>query len=206
VDSHGATSDPATVRVSTTLVLFGDDFETADLSRWSSYRNLSATAANAHAGQRSLLADTSNGNAWTRRALGATPASTTTTLWLRMPSSGLATAFTVVKLRTAADRAIAGIAVNALRKLQLRNDVTATTTTGSAPAMTLDAWHRIDFTATTSGTASTTLVRQDGATVGAISASNVNLGTTPVGMVQLGELSSGKTFTAQWDDVRVTSP
>lgn len=127
-------------------------------------------------------------------------------MWLRLPSSGLATAFTVVKLRTAADRAIAGIVVNALRRLQLRNDVTATSTTGSAPALTLDAWHRIDFAATTAGTASTTLVRQDGATVGVISASNVDLGPTPVGMLQLGELGTGRTFTAQWDDVRVTSP
>jgi hypothetical protein len=206
VDAHGRTSDPATVTVSTTLVLFADDFESSDLSRWSSSRNVSVIAANAHGGQRSLLAETGNGNAWTRRALGAAPSTTTTTLWLRLPSSSLATAFTVLKLRTAADRAVAGVAISALRKLQLRNDVTATTTTGSAPALTLDAWHRIDFTATTSGAASTTLVRQDGVTVGVISATNVDLGSTPVGMVQLGELSTGRTFSAQWDDVTVSSP
>ncbi|MDX6720748.1 MAG: large repetitive protein, partial [Solirubrobacteraceae bacterium] len=177
-----------------------------DLSRWGSWRNVSVIASNAHSGQRSLLADTGNGNAWTRRTLGAAPSTTTTTVWLRVPSSSLATAFTVVKLRTAADQAIAGVGISALRKLQLRNDVTATTTTGSAPALTLDAWHRIDFTATTAGTASTTLVRQDGGTVGVISATDVNLGSTPVGMVQLGELNTAKTFTAQWDDVSVTSP
>lgn len=33
VDSHGVASDPATVSVSTTLMLFADDFETSDLSR-----------------------------------------------------------------------------------------------------------------------------------------------------------------------------
>jgi hypothetical protein len=207
IDSHGLTSDPATVTVSTTLaLLFADDFETSDLSHWSSSRNVSAIAANAHAGHGSLLADTGSGNAWARRVLGATPGTTTTTVWLRVPSTSLATAFTVVKLRTASDQAIAGIAINALRKLQLRNDVTATTTTGSAPALTVDAWHRIDFTVTTAGTASTTLVRQDGTTVGVISAANVDLGSTPVGMVQLGELSAGKAFTAQWDDVSVSSP
>jgi hypothetical protein len=206
-DSLGAASAPAAVTVSVAnAVLFADSFETADLSRWTSSRNVSVVASTPHAGEFSLAADVTNGNAWTRRALGVAPSTTTTTLWLRIPSSSLATAFTVLKLRTATDQAIAGIAINVLRKLQLRNDITATTTTGSAPALTLDTWHKIDFTATTAGAGGSTLVRQDGVTVGIISASNVNLGAAPAGMVQLGELSTGKAFAAQWDDVTVTSP
>ncbi|MDX6719703.1 MAG: acid phosphatase type 7, partial [Solirubrobacteraceae bacterium] len=71
IDSHGVASATATVTVSTTTVLFADGFESSDLSRWGSWRNVSVIASNAHSGQRSLLADTGNGNAWTRRTLGA---------------------------------------------------------------------------------------------------------------------------------------
>jgi hypothetical protein len=82
--------------------------------------------------------------------------------------------------------------------LGLRNDV-AGTTLGSTITIS-GGWHALEFHALINGAASRTDVWLDGNLVSDLS-SSTNLGSSPIGRLQVGDVQSGRTYNVVFDDV-----
>jgi acid phosphatase type 7 len=191
-----ATADP----------VFGDDFETGDLSRWTTVTGLTVQQQEVFAGSWAARG-TSSGtgtNASAQRTLSATQSDVTVRLRVKpLTISGSSVNF--VKLRTATGTAIAELFLNANRQLGYRNDVTASSTTSST-LLALGTWNDVTFRIAVNGTASTLQVTLNGAAVPALTTTTANLGTTPVGRIQLGENLTGRVYDFSYDDLTVDNP
>jgi hypothetical protein len=104
----------------------------------------------------------------------------------------------VLRFRTSADASITYLFVNTAGKLGLRNDVGGTTLT-NATSVGSD-WHALELHVNINGASSTTEVWLDGVRVNDLSVTT-NLGSTPIGRLQIGEVQSGRTYNLFMDDV-----
>jgi hypothetical protein len=95
--------------------------------------------------------------------------------------------------------------VTSTDRLALRNDI-ANVSTASTVTVAQGVWHSLSVHFVVGDTTgSSQSVTLDGAPVAALARTDT-LGTTPVGIVQLGEASTGRIYDIAYDDVRVTSP
>jgi Bacterial Ig domain/Fibronectin type III domain len=201
-DPSGADSSAATVTVTVgSPVVFGDGFESGNLSAWGSSKGLTVQSAIVRGGSFAAEGNTTNGNTWARRTLGGTYGEITYRTFFRLESPAPAgSSVTLVKLRTAADQALVGVYVSTSLKLGLRNDITAANKSSTA-AVQLGRWYALDLHVIINGAASTVDVLLDSTRIASLSGTANNLGTTPVGMLQLGELSTARTYHVFFDDV-----
>jgi hypothetical protein len=200
-DPAGADSAPATVSATVnSTALFSDGFEAGNLSSWTSSRGLTVQAAAAHNGGFGARGQTTNGVTYAKKTLPGTYSDLTYRVWFRptaVPATGAAT---ILKLRSGGDVALAGLFVNSARRIGMRNEVTAISKT-SATTLTLGRWYQLELHAVVSGAASTIEVRVDGTRLADISTTPTELGTSPIGILQLGENGAGATYDYAWDDV-----
>jgi hypothetical protein len=105
----------------------------------------------------------------------------------------------LLRFRTATKTAIAAVFVSSTGKLALRNDVTGVTTTSST-SVSSGAWHTLEFYGSVNGASGQTSVWLDGTPVGELTGPQ-SLGTTPIGYLQLGDTTTGRTFDVAFDDV-----
>jgi hypothetical protein len=103
-----------------------------------------------------------------------------------------------LRYRTAGDASLSYLFVSAAGQLGLRNDV-AGTTLNSATSIN-GGWHSLEFHALINGGASRTDVWLDGSLVSALSGST-NLGSSPIGRLQVGEVQRGRPYHFVFDDV-----
>src|SRR5204863_10191904 len=87
-----------------------------------------------------------------------------------------------------------------------RNDVTGVSTTSASPAgaAARGAWHTVQAHVLVNGTSSQTDLWLDGSPVPDLSLAGIDLGTNPIGRLDLGDLNSittPKTFDVAFDDV-----
>ena len=83
--------------------------------------------------------------------------------------------------------------------LLLRNDVAAANAPGSI-AVSAGAWHEVQVSVTISGASSTVQVTLDGSQVTALT-QTLNLGTTPIGRLILGDNNNNRTSQVAYDEV-----
>jgi hypothetical protein len=115
---------------------------------------------------------------------------------VNVASQGAAT-LDLFRLRTATDGAISRALVNAAGVLVFRSDVSGIQqSTGVALG---SGWHTIELCGTV-GAAGTWDLYRDGVRI--LNGWVANTGTTPIGRIQIGD-TAAKTFTANWDDVRL---
>jgi hypothetical protein len=155
---------------------------------------------------------------WAARATSPTASGTTTAAYasktLSSPQSDLyyrikfkllqapTTTLYLGKFRTGANVSILGVYVSSTGKLSLRNDAGAVTLT-STQSVTTGVWHEVQVHLTVDPTtpgAGQVAVWYDGAPVATLTTAQ-NLGTTPVGRLQLGENDATRTFDLVLDDV-----
>ena len=110
-----------------------------------------------------------------------------------------------LKLRTATGAALAEVFITPTRVLGLRNDVTAVAT-NSTTLMTTGTWHTITLHAIIAGTTSTIDVTYDGTALTTLGSTTANLGTAPIGRIQIGENVTGRTADLSYDTITVTGP
>jgi hypothetical protein len=84
-------------------------------------------------------------------------------------------------------------------KLTFRNQVTGASTS-SATLVSLGVWHEAQLRVRINGISSESEVWLDGVRVNDLSLTQ-SLGTTPIGRVQVGENTSGRTYDVAFDDV-----
>jgi hypothetical protein len=108
---------------------------------------------------------------------------------------------TLFGFRTAGNTSIARLYVDSQGRLALRNDAGAVSTTG--PLFSAGSWHSVELHLVVNGGASTVEVWLDGNVVSALTTQTANLGSTPIGQIQMGENQTGRSFDIAFDDVVV---
>jgi chitodextrinase len=195
-------SGSASVTTPAAGAAFSDGFESGDLSKWASSRGISAQQGEVFAGS------------WAARAIAnGSPAYATTTLsaertelfyraQVKVISQGANSTY-LLRFRTATGSYLATLFVSSTGKLGIRNDGAAATTT-SATKLTTGVWHLVQMHLLVNGGSSQADVWLDGAPVPGLSLA-LPLGTTPIGRLDLGDASSGRTFDVAFDDVLADS-
>lgn len=188
-------SSPITVQ-SGPAAIFADDFSSGTLSGWTGTTRLTVDGTMGGAAPPSVRAQVSAQSAWGYKLLGSTYPTICMSARINATSLGSA-ALVLLKLRTAANGAIARVSANASGQLLVRSDVSGTQR--SSGVSVGSGWHLIELCGTV-GTATTWSLYRDGIAI--VNAWSANTGTVPVGRIDIGD-SSAKTFTVNWDDVVV---
>ena len=199
--NHSGFSNEATATTPMVAVLFHDGFESGDLSNWSSNSGLVTQQSQVFAGSWAAEA-TATGGAGASAYKNLAPAQTSLYYVTRFKILSQATNVNLLRFRNnqLGANALATLFVSSTGKLGLRNDVTAVATT-STTAVSSGTWHTAQVHVTINGTSSSTEVWLDGNQIASLSLSAINLGTNPIGRVELGDPSTGRTFDVAFDEV-----
>jgi hypothetical protein len=195
--STTAATATVTVPAAAGTTVFRDDFESADISRWTA-GNLVVDAAHVHGGRYSARAATSGAPVSSYEQLPAPQTAPVQRILFRLAAT-TSSSIDLVRLRTASNRSLLTFFRTSSGKLADRNDMSGTTRT-STTDVTVGDWHELQVQVQVMGTGSTTLTQLDGIVVPALSQTE-NLGTDPVGRIQLGEDTPSRVFDVSFDDV-----
>jgi hypothetical protein len=201
-DPSGAASGAADVNATVTVTpLFEDGFETGTLAAWSTSRGLTVQTAFANTGTFAARGhSTGAGVNWAKRALPSAYSELAYRVHFRAERPSPTGSPTIMRLRTAGDRALASLHLSAARKLSLRNDLMGTSHS-SGTSVALGRWYELELHAFVNGAGSTLEVRLDGHKLEDISTTATDLGTNGIGVLQIGENTSGPTYDFRYDDV-----
>lgn len=203
VDGVGNESPPSDPVVVTTpqpsTPLFADGFESGGLSAWTSTSGLVVQGAIVHSGVGAALGSTTNGNTYAKAILPATYSDGYLRAWVDVPSA--ASQVNLLRLRTAADTTIAYVFVTPTGALGIYNAVTATNSISRTHLDPGSGWHSLEVHLSINGPSSTAQVWLDGVPVSDLSSNALDLGTAPIGAIQIGEVQSGRTYAVAFDQI-----
>jgi chitodextrinase len=198
-------SNPATA---TTLAagstLFSDGFETGDLSAWTTVLGVAAQQLVVDSGLWSARMTSTAAQTYALKNLASTAPEVTYSVRFQIVSQG-ANNVNLVKLRDAGNVSLGAMYVSTSGTLSLRNDI-AGVSTGGGVTVSVGAWHTLRWHVIVGGaTGSLAEVWLDGVKVDALTKTDT-FGVSPVGRIQLGENSTGRTYDIAYDNVQVTTP
>jgi hypothetical protein len=192
--NQSAVSNTATARTP----LFGDGFESGNLSRWTSVVGLTTQTGNVFAGTWGAQAQGRGSASYAVKQLPASFSTVDFRLRLKI-LSGKPDVVDVLRLRTAAGANLVGLRYDSKRKLAAVNHTTGLMTTSST-GLAVGTWYELRVRLTVEGALSRLEVRLNGARVDALS-STAPFGTTPIGQVVVGEPDLGHEYSFALDDV-----
>jgi hypothetical protein len=199
-DGAGNASAPSTTVSVTTpagaVPIFQDGFESGSFSAWSSSSGLVVQSATVRSGGFAAEGNTTNGATYAKKTLPSTYGDGYGRVYFNVKSTS--SQVNLLRLRTAADGSLGYVFLTPTGQVGLRNDVGATTFTSATVAG--PGWHAIELHMAINGTSSTIEVWLDGARLADVSPAGVNLGTTPIGKIQVGEVQTGRTYDLVLDD------
>jgi hypothetical protein len=105
----------------------------------------------------------------------------------------------LMRFRTATGTAMGSLSLSSTGKLTFRNDTAGVSTT-STTAVAAGAWHELQLHMLVNGASGQVDVWLDGTHVDALSKID-SFGTAPIGRLEIGDTSSGRTFDVAFDDV-----
>jgi hypothetical protein len=206
----GASTPPLSVTTPPPAAIFSDGFESGDLSNWSTVSGgltvESTDVASGSYAAESIGDGTNPAYAW--ETLPQPLSEIYYQLHFKLVSLSSSSVY-LGWLRTANPApsgakagAILGFFVSSSSgKLGLRNNITASNISTNGPVVADGNWHTLQVHANiTTGQVDTWV---DGTPVANLSGTGLNLGTDPVGIVQIGENATGKTYDVLYDDVAV---
>jgi hypothetical protein len=179
--------------------IFGDGFETGNLSAWSGSASFSVQQATVHAGSWAGRASSTGGPSHAWRSFAA-ETELTATVWLNVTSRS--TAVWLTSFRPAGGGATLLVGLNGKGKLIARNNVTKVTYV-STIVVGNGGWHELEVHAKT-GTAGRFDVTFDDAPVAALSRAN-NLGAGTFSRLTIGDSVQGRSFNVAFDDVSLAT-
>jgi len=167
------------------------------MGNWPTVNGIVVQQSVVYAGSFAAQANGSGTVAYARRPLAAPQAELYYRIRFNIASKS--TIAYLMRFRTASSGDMLGVNVTSAGKLATYNKTTATTT-ASTITVTNGAWHELQVHVNQA----TGLVEvwYDGTLVPALSFSQ-SLGSSPVGVIELGEGSTGRTFNISYDDVQV---
>jgi fibronectin type 3 domain-containing protein len=193
--NHSARSDPASA--TTPAGLFADGFETGNLSNWTSVTGLTVQQQHVFSGSWAARGTSTGAATWAYKTLS----STQTSLYyrIRFKVVSLGSTVNVMKFRTGTGSSLLGVYLSSTGKLAYRNDV-AGVSTSSTTTVSTGTWHSLQVHVVINGANGQTETWLDGVKINALSKTE-SLGTTPIGRIQLGENSTGRSYDVAFDTV-----
>ncbi|HEX6035139.1 MAG TPA: fibronectin type III domain-containing protein, partial [Anaerolineales bacterium] len=190
--------------VTTPGLLFSDGFESGNFLQWTTVSNLVLQQQEVYAGTRAVQALSSGTPTYAYEQLSQTQNELYYRLWFKISSKG-ANPVVLQRFRSAAanNASIMTVSVTSAGKLSIRNDV-AGVSTASTTAVTNGVWHQLQTRILVNGAAGETEVWFDGVRLDSLSKTE-NFATTPVGRIQLGETTSGRTYNMFFDRVALST-
>jgi hypothetical protein len=180
-------------------MVFSDDFETGDLSRWTTGQGLVVQNQQAANGSYAAQGTSAAGGAtYARKLLPGAQSDLYYRIRFKLISQG-ANTVNLMKFRTVADAPILSVSINNLGQLSYRNDV-AGTSVNSLLTVNSGAWQTLEAHVTMADTLSQVEFWYNDVRVTALSQTEA-LGTNAIGVLQLGENTPGLTFDIAFDDV-----
>jgi len=186
------------VNLTTTSLAFSDGFESGNLSNWTTTQGMAVQSADVFAGSNAAMATANASRAFASRTLASTLTSVSFKTAFKIVSQG-PNAVHLLRLQTAAGTNIATVFVSTGGNLSVRNDVAGNVLT-SSQVIAPGTWRQVEMRVTISGASSTIQVLLDGTQVNQLT-TTLNLGTTPVGRVMIGDNNTGRTFQVAFDEV-----
>jgi chitodextrinase len=187
----------ANVSVTIPAPLFQEGFESGNLTSWTN-NGLTIQQQGALEGQYDVEAKSTAGTA--NYATRTFPAKNDVyyTTWFKIISHDANSVF-LQRFRTSGNVAILGTFVSGTGKLGYRNDITPGTVT-STTSVSSGVWHQLQTHVHVNGGSGQVEIWLDGVQVSGLS-NTESLGAAPVGMIQLGENSTGKNFDVVFDEL-----
>jgi hypothetical protein len=202
-DAAGNTSTlSSSATVTTPVLLFSDGFESGNLSKWTSVNGLTVQQQEVQAGTYAVRAKSTGTATHAYKDLSPTQNELYYRVWFKILSQGSNSVY-LQRFRTSNNGALLGVLVTSTGKLSTRNDVAGVTTT-STTVVPPGVWHELQVRVLINGTASQTEVWLDGTRIDSLSQTQ-NLGTTPIGRIQLGDSSTGRTYDVALDQVALST-
>lgn len=201
-DAAGNSSQPsntATVTTPAVSTMFFDDFESGDMSQWTTSTGMSVQHQVINDGSAAAEAVASGASAYAYKQLAQSWPSLYYSTRFYIVSQTAGSAY-LLRLRTPAKGAIAAVFVSSSGKLGIRNDVSGVTTT-STTSVSRGAWHTLELYGNINGASGQVSVWLDGSPVSQLTGVQ-SLGTSPIGYLQLGDTSTSDLFDTVFDDVR----
>jgi chitodextrinase len=198
-DAAGNASPPSALVTLVTPAVFTDDFETGDLSHWTSVSGLTVQQDVVANGASAARATSSGTGASAYRQLVSGQPDLYYRLRFDVVSQG-ANSVNLARVRTSTGGAVTTMLVTSTGKLGYRNDVTGLSYTSTVGVPT--GWHELQFHVFVNDTASEVEVWLDGVPVSALTRQD-SLGSSAIGRVELGDTSTGRIFDVAFDDVLV---
>ncbi len=193
-------SDSIQVTTSTHDYVFSDDFETGNLSKWTTVSGLVVQQADVHAGGNAARGTSSGALTYAYKTL-ANQNEYYYRVWFKIVSQG-SNNVNLIKFRTGAGSAgtsLVGLYVASNQKLGLRNDP-ANLSAANLCNVPNGVWHEVEIHARVNSPL--TEVWCDG---NLVATKTDPFGSDPIGRIQLGENSAGRTYDVVFDDVLVDS-
>ena len=188
-----------TLQTSLPPPLFSDDFETGDLSRWTTNAGLRTDGGEVHGGSWAARASTTSGAAaWATKQLASAQAGLSYKLWFKLLGQG-SNVVDLLKLRTATGTALLTVFASPTGVLGYQNNVTTLSTYSKTPVSN-GAWHSLEVRVLVNDASSQVQTWLDGQPIADLTKIE-SLGTTPIGRIQLGENITGRTYDVAFDDV-----
>lgn len=196
IPTSTGTSVPTATEVSEPA-LFADGFESGDMSAWTTARNFSVPSGTGYTSTFAARARSSGTAVYAQKTL-ADP-QTDVFYRIRFKIEDKSTIAYLMRFRTAANGDMLGVNVSSSGKLGIYNKTAGRTTTSSV-TVTYGVWHELQVHLNQA--TGQVEVWYDGALVPALSFTQ-SVGSSPVGRIELGDPTSGRTFDIYFDDVRV---
>ncbi|HEY9529536.1 MAG TPA: metallophosphoesterase [Anaerolineales bacterium] len=204
-DASGRVSSLSTAALVTTPgLLFSDGFESGNFLQWSPVSGLVMQQQDVYAGTRAAQAISNGTPTYAYKTLSQPHDELYYRLWFKILSQG-ANPVMLQRFRTASNSsaAIMAVSITTTGKLSFRNDVSGLSTT-STTTVTPGVWHQLQTRILINGAAGETEFWLDGVRVDSLSIPQ-NFGNTLVGVVQLGETTSGRTYNIAIDRVALST-
>jgi parallel beta-helix repeat protein len=179
-------------------LLFQEDFETGDLSKWTSSSNFDVQQQDVYHGSWGGRSTGANTGAFAIRQFPYSEGNLYALMHFKVISQS--TNLNLLRFRAGIHYAsVLGIFVNSAGKLAYRNDVSGASTT-STTTVTQGTWHTVQVHISINGAAGQTEVWIDGTRVNALS-NTESLGTNPIRRLELGTSATNQTYDVVFDDV-----
>ncbi|MCW2621961.1 MAG: metallophosphoesterase, partial [Frankiales bacterium] len=180
--------------------VFQNGFESGALSAWSSSAGLVVQTGTVHTGTFAAEGRTTVGNTFAKRTLPATYADGYARVAFDVLSQ--TSQVNLLRLRDSASGSLGYVYLDPSGRLAFRNDVTATSSV--SPLVPGPGWHDVELRIavdSTAGTATGTVqVWLDNVLVPALANAAVDVGAARIGVFQIGEVQSGRTYDVVFDD------
>jgi chitodextrinase len=203
-DAAGNVSSPSNTASATTLAaLFSDNFETGDLSLWSTINGLTVQQQEVLAGLYAARATSSGAVANAYAQLSTAQYDLYYATWFKILSQDPSNSVYLMRFRKADTFSALGVFVSPTGKLGYRNDVAGASNTSTAN-VSLNTWHEVQAHIHIDSAGGTGLVEiwLDGAQ---IQSQAEALGNAPIATLQLGDSTVGRTYDIAFDDVTATN-